>query len=378
MLDINRFINSKDIAAYLREIGYEFNAMEAAYLVDLCDDATLDERVEAWREIIETMPDCPMTWNHNVEKRESTHEFLREYIGLQRRMLDMFEEGDGCVFFLSECRYSKAPNWLIREDGDLWTEEWPRPFSTLKKCVDHLRAEYASDEDFEFDRYVIAKEKIDFAGESWERREHIVLDGKLRPMSVQVGGLDERDSELAWHLSRSFLRMPIPFMRGDIVIDLTDRKPHPFVFEYLKFWDYAEMLDHGCEPLLLEEAKRWNDGVARRDERNGWDDSEMVACGYELSAHCDTSTLHDPCDLFFDSFGACGNYLNLERYTGPFDGDLRALEIISEYMKGKIGIEGLVNFSRLASLERHVSKLERSYDIEYTPAVRHLYKGARL
>jgi hypothetical protein len=44
-MDIYRFINSRDVAAYLKNSSYEFTATQAAHLVCHCDDATLEERV---------------------------------------------------------------------------------------------------------------------------------------------------------------------------------------------------------------------------------------------------------------------------------------------------------------------------------------------
>ncbi len=40
-MDIYRFINSKDIRAHLENIGYQFNALEAAWLVYQCHTATM-------------------------------------------------------------------------------------------------------------------------------------------------------------------------------------------------------------------------------------------------------------------------------------------------------------------------------------------------
>ena len=60
-MDLFRFIDSKDIREHLRQIGYSFIAPEAAFLVWQCRSATLKEKITAWREIIETMPDCSLT-----------------------------------------------------------------------------------------------------------------------------------------------------------------------------------------------------------------------------------------------------------------------------------------------------------------------------
>lgn len=375
-MDIYRFMNSKDIASYLQEINYEFNAMEAAYLIEQSREATIEEKIDAWQEVINIMPDCTMAWDHDVEKQESTHRFLREYIDLQRRMLDKFNESEGCVYFLRELRYVRWPDWLVQKNDSLWTENLPQPFSTLEACVSHLKAEHEDDED-KFDRYVIEKAKIDPIDDADGCRcNRIILDGLFRPLDVSIGGLNELDLDLGHQLWNMHLKLPIPFKRGDIVIDRTDRDPHPFVFDYLKFWNSAERAEHGCETFPDGEAEKLDRMVARSDERCGWDMSHMVACGYELGSHYNGGPLNDPCDLCFDVFGAGYNYLNLEYYKGPLEGNLKVLEITSQFMKGELSVEHVVNFSRLLALWEHADKLKQSYDIEYVSEVHHLYQGA--
>lgn len=66
-MDIFRFLNSKDIREHLKQLGYSFTAPEAAFLVWQCRSVTLKEKMAAWREIIETMPDCCMEERINNE-----------------------------------------------------------------------------------------------------------------------------------------------------------------------------------------------------------------------------------------------------------------------------------------------------------------------
>ena len=66
-MDVYSLINSKDIAEYLREIHYEFNSLETAWLIWKNDYLTFDEKKEKWHEVIETMPDC------EVSEREGWH-----------------------------------------------------------------------------------------------------------------------------------------------------------------------------------------------------------------------------------------------------------------------------------------------------------------
>jgi len=81
-MDIFRFINSKDIRSYLKEINYEFTSVEAAWLVWQCESITLQEKHNAWQEIIDTMPDCAVESNQrfHFEGIESFHSFLKEFI----------------------------------------------------------------------------------------------------------------------------------------------------------------------------------------------------------------------------------------------------------------------------------------------------------
>lgn len=378
-MDIYRFFNSKDVADYLREIGYEFTAPEAAYIVDHCDSATLDEKIELWQQIIDTMPDCPTKWNPCTERRDSTHEFLREYISLQRRMLEMFEQSEGCVYFVRKARYGEWPeSYEVRNRRGNWIERGPIPFSSLAKCVEHLRSAREDDGDG-FDRYVIDKMEIDPTGGKYGRGSGALsLDGDFRPLDVDICELDENDSDIAYELFHSFVELPVPFMRGDIVIDRTDLEPHPFVFDHLKFWDSTEFVAHGGKPLPPEQAEKLDRLVARMDAKHGWDISHMVACGYELGSHYDGGPLNDPCDICFDVFGAGNNYLDLERYNGPLEGELKILEAASRFMKGEIGIDVFLDGTYLTSLASQARRLERSYDSEYVPEVRHLYQGGEL
>lgn len=79
-MDIFSFINSKAIADHLRSIDYHFNALEAAWIVTECKRATLKEKHDAYREIIETMPDMAVEDLYWTVCRFSVHTGLRHMI----------------------------------------------------------------------------------------------------------------------------------------------------------------------------------------------------------------------------------------------------------------------------------------------------------
>lgn len=53
-MDIYSFINSKDIEAHCRKIGYHFNPLESAYLIWQSAKHSIEEKHKAYRENIET------------------------------------------------------------------------------------------------------------------------------------------------------------------------------------------------------------------------------------------------------------------------------------------------------------------------------------
>ena len=374
-MDVYRFINSKNVAEHLYAVGHEFTAYEAAYFVEHCIDATLCEKISAWNEIAEAMPDCPAAWDHNFSQYKSTRAFLREYIKLQQRMLDEFVDGSGSVYIVRKMRRAKNAEEIARGCGDLWIDEQPYPYSAFAKCVDHLRAMCAGDDE-KFDQYTISRVKIDIDEELYSMdNNQIILDGDFQPLKVLVGGLNEHDEDLLRGLRSTFIEMPVPFMRGDIVIDRAACNPHPFVFDRLTFWNSTELAEHGAQALSPEEVAARDAFVARFDEKHGWDDSHMVAYGCELGFHYNGGPLESPYDFCYDEFGASDNYLNLELYRGPLDGELELLDIASRFLKGKIGIGAFLNQTRLTSLACHAKQLERAYDGEYSHGMRHLYKG---
>ena len=98
-MKIYRFIQSKSVREHLKKINYTFSPLQMAYIIWQCPDATLNERFDAWQEIIDTMPDAPLPDNMELKEMEGVHEFLRQYMKLQKEFLDEFNREEGGVYF---------------------------------------------------------------------------------------------------------------------------------------------------------------------------------------------------------------------------------------------------------------------------------------
>ena len=84
-MDVFRYINSNAIREHLKEIGYKFSGFEAAWLVRNCRTASLEEKHNAWREILETYPDeeyAALPASYSVR---TLHGILKEYVALGRK-----------------------------------------------------------------------------------------------------------------------------------------------------------------------------------------------------------------------------------------------------------------------------------------------------
>ena len=109
MTDIKTFLNSKDIAEHWRKTGFVCTPVQAAYIIWQSHEKSLREKHEAWKELMETTPDCPFAEGRRKEcmvrrgipeaLTDSLHAFLRAYMALEDRTLERFyrEEANYCL-----------------------------------------------------------------------------------------------------------------------------------------------------------------------------------------------------------------------------------------------------------------------------------------
>lgn len=105
MIDFLKFVNSDTVRNHLQQIRYQPTALEAAWLTWQCETISLEEKCAAWREIIETLPDCPTnsrTMGLKATYRDSTHTFLRAYIAQQEELIGAFYQTDEPTVYYAE------------------------------------------------------------------------------------------------------------------------------------------------------------------------------------------------------------------------------------------------------------------------------------
>ena len=64
----------------MEELHYQFSILEAAFVIYHSKQVTLQEKIDAWLELTDTMPDCSVTRQRGRFCIESLHEYLKCYI----------------------------------------------------------------------------------------------------------------------------------------------------------------------------------------------------------------------------------------------------------------------------------------------------------
>lgn len=318
-MDIYRFLDSKDIRAHLQSLRYDFTLPEAAFLIWQCAPAALSEKHAAWRELIQTMPDCRMERRRNMCEIQSMHSFLQEYIELEEKLLRDFHRESDAVYFYNILRKDEAFC-----DGFSEPEKYERAFPTLSDCHAAVEGDICDNgaEDIlhvHMKRQLLSKPN---------RSMSVCLNNRLEVMDIDAfrSPLTEREQELLGAFEGMWFAFPTPFKRGDIVYRKNSLKEwhcQPdtcYVLDSISSWTTKEMQENKFATDLLYAQDI--DRLHRNLLKNG-DVTDMSFSAYSV----------EDGKIVFDNVGW---YLSLERFDGTLTGAQRALYPLRDLLNGKI------------------------------------------
>ena len=336
-MDIYRFINSRDIRKYLKDIKYDFNSLEASWLVHQCIDAGFDEKHRAWTWILENMPDMEVIKRPNCKYRESLHKTLREYMDMEDKFLEMFLNPINAIYV---CEYIFYGDY----EGD------KKAFFTLDECKESAKevcSAYYEEERGGFEFIVTGY----FKDKDYEISVLYDADENIKRVHVNKGSLYKSYEDLLYFFfDGMWFNFPTPFKKGDIVYNVA-RNPDPD--DHYK-WDFCRgvMVLEGLITWYLEEKGPMSLNTYI-DGRNG-DTTDMTVYGYFM--YYDYGTIYREC---------CHTYMDLEYYRGPLTEVKRLFKALSRYMKGEISLELLLYANRMITTEKWRENLsEDLYDKE--------------
>lgn len=180
--DIFEFLDSHSIKEHLQRIDYELTTPVAAFIVDRSHKATLQQKLEGWQKVIDTMPNCAMSRRNDTFNIPDFHAFLRNVIRQEQRKLAHFKRTDGQSLYFFE-DYS----WDRRDRCDLLYG----PYSSYQKCFDAIWREFEGDNP---KAIKITRRPID-PDEDHYVDDMVVLDASGKVMSCDYRNENEWDEE---------------------------------------------------------------------------------------------------------------------------------------------------------------------------------------
>ena len=321
-MDFTKFINSKDVREYHRKIGYEYNSLEAAWLVSQSYKTTLKEKHEALQWILDNMPDLVVKdsefhWEKENGKPvpvrtslhgKTLHEYIKVYMEMQDSCIAKMKEGGKDIVYIIEFLYEY-------EHGDRNRERYEEIFSNWDSCIDFI-SNYTKGSEIviaEISTVTIGK---DYNGKCIGTVE-VSPDGEIKNVEV-YGDKDLGDFvDPQVFFEDQWLEFPVPFSKGDIVCVNEGNwyTSCPVVLEDMNLTDW----EHGDKRIEVS-------------KEHGCDVSDMCLAG-ECMIDSDVSY-----GVYHEVFS---NYMDAE-YCNDLTGANKCLKPISSFLKGEFGVDLLL------------------------------------
>lgn len=309
-MNIYDFINSRDIAKYLKEINYQFSTLECAWLVWQSCKHTLEQKYDAWQEIIDTMPDCSVEARPNHEGVDGLHGYLKNYMSFQQEVIKDFFELEPQMFYNGRA---------ITNMGDDWD---PSTYLSVEECIEHYKTDYGS-----YWAYPDSK-IIGFEIEKFR------IGQSLAEMSLSMDDhgnmLDVKARDKSNLFENLWFAFPTPFKKGDIL----SRVKHEYD------WLFP---DSFCRLFVMDSISTDNWETFDELKKNGTY-KDMLAYGYRIYA----------------GYDKVYSYMNLEYADGDSPDFDKEMLPISLFMKGQINVMEMAEAYRVLANERDLRKSRSS------------------
>ncbi len=209
--EICDYINSAAVRDYLLSINYEFSSAKAAWVVYSHDNISLDSKIESWKSILDSMPDCKVVFGNNTF--ESFHDALREYIYLQEKNLS-------CLPELSDGEYFEFSLQIMHQNDRTtsWTNESHGCFTSYNDCLSYMLKYYSAPRHLEKGTSRLIR-KMTLNPKCIEDRvasgADYNLNGEITDLFFDTGEEPLLMDAFFW----GDISLPTPFEVGDIIYD---------------------------------------------------------------------------------------------------------------------------------------------------------------
>lgn len=328
-MDIYSYLNSRDVAAYCREINHSFNAVEQAFIINDCRHISVEEKLRLYQEITDTLPDemmsekAPYFLCYHDDMPDSFHSVLSEYVRTLRAALEQY--------FIPE----KDAVYSIILKNSVWEDAYESQMLhfTFEKAKKELLAkfdEYEIEDAAQKNLGYITKRHI---GSEQYERVVISSDGVIVSFLESTCGLLDLFDDI-------WVQIPVPFKKGDLLCCINEfgwQNPAAPSYEVM-------VLSNVCYQNRSEEQLK--------QLLRSYSSMDMTAFGYWLEKN---GKIYCECTH---------EYHNLEYYRGEIKGDLRLLKALSAHTKGEIDTEMLLFVFDAVQREHAMKETFPGWDFE--------------
>lgn len=297
-MNIYELVNSRDVRAHWEETGFVPNALESAWLVYQSNNHTIEEKHDAWRWVIDNMPDCEVSGKNIETPQKSLHEFLKKYMAIENAII--------ATFFACEAGAVYTYRALWKSDLEKYDDgtEWHK-VDSIFATFDEAYADATEDNELaplflEFEKKHLGAHGRSICVRMTPDRHPVFLDEEFVLESKEESDLYYN---VFFYLHFDF---PTPFSKGDIICPAKVKYKNP------RAWDATF-------------------AIGEKDE-NGTPTGYMAEDEYVY------------CERIY-------SYMDFELLEGEPRRDRRMLLPISKYLRGEIDLELLLGACRMITLE---------------------------
>lgn len=307
-MDILQFINSNAIRNHLKKINYQFNTLEAAWLIYHSYNHSVYEKFNAYEQLMKEYPDCRVEERLHTPAQDSLFKYLENYINEYKNVIYEFEAPDA-VYSIDVKHFERETDYTVET-----------MFTNLNAVIRQCKIEWDDEKPGDIKNFVISKyipESEKSSGSIIPQQMILKGDG-LKPIYIDFRNDIEYDL-----LGDLWFDFPTPFKKGDMVWN----KHYKFTPVVFLFNSYEDLSKEGYKCL-----------------RETGDETDMT---YESYCMIDSNTIFRDIDY---------NYMDLEYYPYELTGKDKALHPISRFLKGDIDIGSCCNAFHSLSLRDYTEK----------------------
>ena len=241
-MDVYKLINSKAIAEHCRKIQHQFNTEELAVLIYRNKYMSVDEKIQAYNELITDYNDMQVIERFNCSHYDSVRDLIKSEINRLNTLVDTLKLDEQDVIYTYEAYYKSIS--MYREYSKI-----AKLYKTFSETITAAIEEIKEDDDVIIFKLYKTSLIDDFPNIV---AKYIVNADKQIKM---VNLYDTKHVDL--DIENIFLNLPTPFKRGDILVNYNDLpyrkgvfpdKKEIFVLDWLYTWreNLAEKLTNGC------------------------------------------------------------------------------------------------------------------------------------